>query len=232
MGIRRGSISTPIISDGLVFNMDAANRASYVPDAITSYNTTDLTQSGSLQDGAGFNSANQGVFTFDGVDERILLNDTLDTPFTTQYWSVDVWFNHAVNNSSYDAILGNGYPVQIYIQNSKIRAWLSSNNSSASYFLNQMTSTQTMSTDTWYHLVWVRNGTNFYYYINGVLDKTQSATGTVANANVNFNIGNLWDTNNTFTWKGEIGPSRIYNRALSSGEVLQNYNALKGRFGL
>ena len=29
MGIRIGSISTPIIADGLVFNMDAANRASY-----------------------------------------------------------------------------------------------------------------------------------------------------------------------------------------------------------
>ena len=35
-----GSITTDIIKNGLVFNMDAANRASYVPYATASYNTT------------------------------------------------------------------------------------------------------------------------------------------------------------------------------------------------
>jgi len=223
--------SPKIVTDGLVFYVDAANPNSYV-SGNTTVDSLVSNVTGSLINDTDFSPYNQGVFTFDGIDERILLNDTLDVPFTTQYWSVDVWFNHTINNSSYDAILGNGFPVQLYVQSSKIKAYLSSNASSGTYFLNNMTSTQIISTDTWYHLVWVRNGTNFYYYINGVLDKTQSATGTVANANVNFNIGNLWDTNNTFTWKGEIGPSRIYNRALSSDEVLQNYNALKGRFGL
>ena len=43
-----GSITTDIIADGLVFNMDAANRASYVPNATTSYNTLDLSNNGSL----------------------------------------------------------------------------------------------------------------------------------------------------------------------------------------
>ena len=42
MSGRVGSITTGIIADGLIFNMDAANRASYVPDATLSYNTTDL----------------------------------------------------------------------------------------------------------------------------------------------------------------------------------------------
>jgi len=39
MGIRRGSISTPIIVDGLVFNMDAANRASYPQTGTTATDT-------------------------------------------------------------------------------------------------------------------------------------------------------------------------------------------------
>ena len=42
MGGRVGSITTEIIEDGLVFNMDAANRASYIPDATTTFNTIDL----------------------------------------------------------------------------------------------------------------------------------------------------------------------------------------------
>jgi hypothetical protein len=48
MGIRRGEITTDIIRNGLVFNMDAANRASYIPDATTAFNTIDLSNSGSL----------------------------------------------------------------------------------------------------------------------------------------------------------------------------------------
>ncbi len=43
MGIRRGSISTPIIADGLVLNMDAANKASYIPYATSAYNTSSRT---------------------------------------------------------------------------------------------------------------------------------------------------------------------------------------------
>ena len=33
-------------------------------------------------------------------------------------------------------------------------------------------------------------------------------------------------------WRGYIASTQIYNRALSAAEVKQNYNALKGRFGL
>jgi hypothetical protein len=51
MSGRVGSITTDIIADGLVFNMDAANRASYIPDATTAFNTIDLSNSGSLING-------------------------------------------------------------------------------------------------------------------------------------------------------------------------------------
>ena len=34
----------------------------------------------------------------------------------------------------------------------------------------------------------------------------------------------------TETWNGDFGPVQVYNRELSSTEVLQNYNAHKSRF--
>jgi hypothetical protein len=43
-----------------------------------------------------------------------------------------------------------------------------------------------------------------------------------------LNIGSWW----VFDYNGALGPLHIYNRALSANEVLHNYNALKGRFGL
>ena len=96
-----------------------------------------------------------------------------------------------------------------------------------------MTSTQTLSVDTWYNLIFVRSNTAYYYYINGALDKTSSSnTSVMAAANQNAQIGNLWTTNDTYAWDGKIANVKIYNRALTSTEVVQNYNATKSRFGL
>jgi len=33
-------------------------------------------------------------------------------------------------------------------------------------------------------------------------------------------------------WGGNMADFQLYNRALSASEVLQNYNAQRGRFGL
>ena len=52
MGIRRGSISTPIVVDGLVLNMDAANRASYPKTGTTGTDTIN-SNSGTLTNGIG-----------------------------------------------------------------------------------------------------------------------------------------------------------------------------------
>ena len=68
-----GSITTGIVSDGLVFNMDAANRASYVPNATSSYNTIDLSVSGSFINDPTYISppTSASCWQFDGIDDRI-----------------------------------------------------------------------------------------------------------------------------------------------------------------
>ena len=222
-----------IVTDGLIFAIDAANKKSY-PGSGTSI--TDLSgngRNGVLTNGPVFSTTNLGTITFDGTNDRILLNNTLDTPFTTQYWTVDIWFNIDSTYASYDAMLGGGYPFQLYVAEGKVIAYLSSAAGSGVYFLSNMRSTQTISTETWYHLAFVRDGTTYYYYINGALDKSKSANSSVcAAANQNAQIGNLWNVNDTYSWDGEIANVKIYNKALTSTEVLQNFNATKGRFGL
>ena len=96
MGIRRGSISTPIIADGLVFNMDAANRASYpaqrtfaIAESGSCYNTLDLSISGSFISDPTF-TTNPSAWVFDGVDDYIDCGDisTLNaaTNLTFNFW--------------------------------------------------------------------------------------------------------------------------------------------------
>ena len=97
------------------------------------------------------------------------------------------------------------------------------------------------STSTWYHLVHTYNATTQYLYINGVLTTTFNSA---ASGNISYNASNtLLAIGADFNGTGyNVGPSvytngkmpvvRIYNIALSAAQVLQNYNATKGRFGL
>jgi len=230
MAIIRGK---SIVADGLVLHTDAANKKSYPGSGTIINDLSGNERNGELINGASLDTANAGTITFDGTNDRIVLNDTLDIAFTTQYWTTDIWFNLDSTYASYDAMLGNGYPFQLYAVGGKIQAYLSSTAGSGTYFLSGMTSTQTLSTETWYHLSFVRDGTNYYYYINGALDKSATSnTNVCAAANQNAQIGNLWNVNDTYAWDGEIANVKIYNRALSAAESLQNYNATKSRFSL
>ena len=81
MGIRRGSILTPIIADGLVFNMDAANRASTIPSTSTdkTFNTVDTSISGTFAADAQYDSGTTPPsFAFDGTGDYLITNTSND----------------------------------------------------------------------------------------------------------------------------------------------------------
>jgi hypothetical protein len=70
----------------------------------------------------------------------------------------------------------------------------------------------------------------FYLYQtsgNTTATNTHAHTSTVINQ---LRLGQ--DTYSTRYMKGSIGQASIYNRALSDAEVLQNFNALKDRYGI
>jgi hypothetical protein len=95
-----------------------------------------------------------------------------------------------------------------------------------------------LSYDTWYHMVLTYNGTTVKGYING---------SEVASANVTydsphddgettqyllFGAGTTTNMGDGSFYTGGLGEARIYNKALSPAEVLENYNTTKGRYGL
>jgi hypothetical protein len=96
----------------------------------------------------------------------------------------------------------------------------------------------------WVHIVWTKNGagqetSNVVCYINGVstgLTKTRSATRTnqfnTSTAGVGIVLGRLSPDAAVFHGTGDIAIYRIYDRALTQQEVLQNFNAERGRFGI
>ena len=228
-----GSIRTPIIPDGLVFNIDAANRASTIPSSATTkaFNTIDASISGSFINDTFYDSSTiTPSFAFDGTTDYIKPNNS--SLFQLANFTLSSWVKlSSINSTQYmidtsnNASFGLGYSYRIKSDN-KIRFW-------AYHANNALDTSSTVTTDTWYNIVATYNNTSKVQtiYINGVLDNSNTHTQTFVLSTISYlQIGGSQVLNGYLN--GNIGCVQIYNRALSASEVLHNYNALKSRFGL
>ena len=87
----------------------------------------------------------------------------------------------------------------------------------------------------WHHIVCTRTSATAAIYINGVLTATGGGGGSWTGNNIwsamDGLIGN--NPNNIYYWaNGSISVAKIYNRALSATEIQQNFNAVRGRYGI
>jgi hypothetical protein len=231
MGIKRGSITTSIVTDGLVFNMDAANRASYPKSGTTATDTIN-SLAGTFSSSPIFTSTTgSGVLQFDGGDDFINFGNPSQLQITGDI-SLCSWVNlvETGTDRSYDGIIAKldagSYP-----------GYHLSNNSGGNGFRLysgngfDIDTGNIVSTGTWYCIIGtvdttINKGT---IYINGALHTQGNITGGANATSADFRIGRDGGSGISY-FKGKIGPCQVYNRALSASEVLHNYNALKGRF--
>ena len=240
--MRMGSITTDIIRNGLVFNMDAANRVSYVPDATTNKNTINLSQTGSFINDTAFISPpiSASCFSLDGTDAYISEQSTSEITSLGDSMTIQCFFKLTDNSDSYQAIVAkrqhwaaalNGYGLWAgTAYSSKFRFYLG-NGSSNDY----AEADSAYSINTWYQVTGVYNGSKLLIYQNGVKQADETAmTGNVNEQLTQELLLGISKTSNSvstsYIMTGLIANVQIYNRALSSTEVLHNYNALKSRF--
>ena len=94
---------------------------------------------------------------------------------------------------------------------------------------NTVVGATSLSLNTWYFAaVTYSDSTGWKLYLNGREDGTSASTTTFT-GNQEISIGS-YSTSNNFT--GRIASVQVYNRALTSQEIVQNYNATKKRYGL
>jgi hypothetical protein len=217
-----------IVTDGLVLCLDAANRKSY-PGSGTSW--TDISgngNNGTLVNGVGYSSNNGGSLVFDGVNDYVELNKTgiqLGIPNNSQM-TVEAYIN-VFNLTNYVHIVD--------CANSRWHLAIESAGAGGSaYYWNGTTyhvsSSPAIQINTWYHLVGVQESNLLKIYINGSVATNGSISGTPPLQDQNIRIG-MWQPSSRY-FNGNISSVRLYNKALSANEVQQNYNALKGRYGL
>jgi len=220
---------------GLVAYWDAAYKKSYVSGSSKTYNLASgsLTPTGSLVNDVSGSMGDKKSWAFDGVDDYIILESNFSSEgLSSNNWSIDFWFNtNDITGGQYHYIFTNGWPIQIATYGSSILCWLSSNAGSGGYYVDGQTAGVTLVTDTWYNATLVKNAIDSHaWYVNGVATTTNAGSGTSpASDNPTTYVG-AWITE-AYDYTGEISNIKVYNTSLTAGNVLQNFNAQKDRFG-
>ena len=100
-------------------------------------------------------------------------------------------------------------------------------------YSDDLDSTSTLSTGTWYNIVFTLNNTTYakQIYINGTLDNSHTGGGAYTGTGSNTRIGGKVLTFGLY-FDGRISSVTSHSGILTASEIQQNFNALRGRFGI
>jgi hypothetical protein len=244
----------PLVNtNGLILRLDAANPYSYPTTGTTWFDISGNNNNGTLTNGPTFNPNNGGSFNFDGVNDyvdSIGTTSTLDFVCSSGTFSIGFWLNMTSLNTR-TFFIGNT------LTNVE-KGWLIAVEYGASGFGNNcmrfqaagnLTNTRLIAGSTndntvtlgWNHYFFTSTNGNFVgqWYINGspVTTSTRVGSGSANQGSYysgplvrNLNVGRCNWTSTILPLPGNLANVLIYDRQLSSSEVLNDYNATKIRF--
>jgi len=220
-----------IVTDGLVLNLDAGFTPSYPRSGTTWYDVSG-TNNGTLTNGPTFNSDNGGSIVFDEVDDKVQSNSIdVGNNFTIGIWCKPTTANRqtmVANGYTYDNNRDKDEGFLFNIGNAGTDMFISLGRD----LYGRISPTGLISANTWFYACASYNGSTINLYFNGT-SVGGNFFGSPISINYNFAPFFLGGWNYPGDWfGGNISITQLYNRALSATEVLQNYNAQKGRFGL
>jgi hypothetical protein len=208
--------------------LDAANPKSYPGSGTTWSDLSGNGNNGTLTNGPTFDSGNGGSLSFDGASTSVSTNLTRDN----NAFSYSAWFVY---------LGGTGEKNIICTFETTSQEWTRLNvfNGNHSFHIDNdgnktLLSGSSAQIGSWYNSVgvWDPNIGSMKLYINGVLNAqtTKAQTSTILGLS-NLFIGKR-SSGGAEYFNGYISFIQVYNRALTQQEILQNYNATKGRYGL
>jgi hypothetical protein len=165
----------PIVTDGLVFALDAANYESYTSGSNTWYDVVGGNNS-TLVNGPTFNRDNSGNIDFDGANDYATIGYTMPPQDSTTSFTWLIWIYLLAGNGGNDVIFGNRYgPANLQFIKITPTQWEYYNNSGDTIGYND-------PTEQWVNLCVVKNQGTHYYYSNASQIGTKiSSKSIVAN---------------------------------------------------
>lgn len=238
------SHSPKIVTDGLVLCLDAGDRKSYSGSGSTWTDRSGNANNGTIYN-ASFDSGNNGALSFDMAGDYVDCGNGSGVQFDS-YSTISM---EAVFKTDFDVTDNHGNALicnrQTYSQgNVCFTMWHVQSNNSMMVQVGTNTSNQHVTVNTTssindgnIHVIQaVYDGSQIKVYFDGALEVTANQTGNILNKNAKLFIGVGTTTgstvNSNYYWNGNIYSVRLYSKALTAAEVSQNFNAMRGRFGI
>ena len=238
----RYGFSSGIVTNGLIFDVDAGNTSSY-PGSGTTWTDLIGDNDGTLTNGPTYDSRNGGSIVFDGANDYVNFGDLDLFNFTSSsQFTFNFWYRTTTNLSSDSTILTlcdksvnnftNGFAFWLRGSNTYKGILFRVRRPEGQFDLIPSTNISSIVSNGVYHFISVTySNSNFkMYFDSNIVGSLESTPSFDFTNNSNFHIGTS-QSSTTFPFEGNISNGIIYNRALTADEVLQNYNALKGRYG-
>jgi len=221
MGFYRGP---KIVTDGLVLALDAASKRSYVSGSSTWYDLSGNDYNATVESSVSFSSTYGGGLTtlndLNNANQSIYGSISL----SSEYYTWEIWFtdngSQGADASAFGVKDSSGVTTNGFRAQPAIQTWIDGS-------LDVTTTAAATSSPT--QVIQRRSGITFNGFVNSALSDTDtgdSEYGTYTSYSMNdrsFTISNNG-------WNGTYYIVRMYNRALSNEEILQNYNVTKLRF--
>jgi hypothetical protein len=236
-----------IVKDGLILDLDAGKLDSYNRTGIIWNDISGNNYNGTLTNDPIFYNDNSGYFQLDGIDDFITLGNVTNLGFTNGIFSVESWVyvpSTWTSGSQFPNLVSKGGSAgwdtdgwSLYLFRDYLGGFgygLGIRNGSTLTSSSTYVLLQSSDLDKFINITACMDLTSIKMYQNGVLKKTVTQTtlpiGSLvppASNGSNVIIGR-GPTSNYFP--GRVSNVKLYNKKLSDSEVLQNYNALKGRY--
>lgn len=221
------------ITSNLILHYSPSNLKSYSGSGTTISDLSGNGLNGTLSNNVTFTS---NELNFNGTNTQINISDNALLEPGGGDWSIEVWFNNVGSTGTLIGKYRNGgrsadisYALRL-MGTGSIRADFGNGTTA------QTTDNFSFAANTWVQMVyvWDKTNSNIYTYSNGVLTQTKAITlsGSILNGSTNLYIGSYNGGEYSQYFNGKLGIVRIYNKALSSAEVLVNFNANKLTYGL
>lgn len=186
-----------------------------------------------------YSSVNSGSITFNNTASKAVVIPDSSTIKPTSL-TISAWVRISVYNPLAD--FDGTFPTIVW------KCYLGNDGGNASYGLSlttggvprftisptQLASGTALPPNTWVNLVGTYAiGGAMVLYRNGAVDTTTTGPATSPYSTQVLAVGiRAFNGTYQYPWNGDIGVVTLYNRVLSAQEVQQNFNALKGRYGL
>ena len=217
---------------GLIFYYDISNKKSYPGTGTGWFDLSGNNFTASLINGTTFSNGN---LTFDGSNDYVLVGNDAKYNGLTGDFTLDIWWrtsnpsktlNYVISNARDCCGTYNGFDIMCFGPVSKfLFAWW--NGTSSQWYSNTV-----IAANTWYNLVVSFSGTVANCYINGAFDVQKTSLVLGSPASYNLVLGGMGAFPSFYTLVGNLNVAKMYNRALSASEILDNYNSMRGRFNL